>query len=599
MITSGAAALPGADGAPHAPDLPDLDQLRAALRRIELPLPPPRTVREAALRVADLMNSERFAEAGALVERFRRDPADPADQFLLLRTSLRGAQARADGEQIERDAAALLAVLTSSGHSEQAAATTALLREHAALLREHAAAEQPENAGEATACPEMLEVIRTLERAAVPGSSAPHRDGDGDGDGNDDDPRQRLTALLSALDALPVIRDRLLVDPESELRLHLAQALELIGDDAGATSAALDVLEIVDQEEVGADPGRGDPTRAATSAHAVLARTLGPERPVLAAHHALEALAALRETDDPPLRIGLITCLLQALMAAGATAQAGFTAGRLLSLQSTLDQDALRIAPLLAVTAQRLQAGRIDAAWVPLEQARYSARARRDHRSLLEVSRLAASLHERRGEQVGSLRELRSLAAEARWLANDLDTTSAAQDALIRTELDANALAMRRALDLGRMAAVRDAVEAIERRIRRVGRRSRLPAELLWDHRVDARAGLLIAVGAALAAGEPGADEAEYELRLSEARQVVAEAPPGHEARAAYWRTYLEDRHAHLLAERGDQAPAQRAPALRARALRAARRAREGWSELGQVEDVARLDALLARLTAD
>lgn len=620
MITSGAASLPGEAGGPFGPDLPDLDRLRTALRRVELPLPPPRSVRQAAHRVADLINSARFREARALTEQFRRAPADPADRFLLLRTSLRGALAQADGEQIERDAADLLAVLVSSGHREQAAATAAVLRERAGAGRhpipeqspyagQPLDPEQPLTAERPPASPEMLEVTRVLERSALersalPDRSAPH--------GANGDPRQLVAALRSALAALPVVRDRLLVDPERELRLHLAQTLELLGDDAGATSAALDVLEAVDQEEAGTDAGIGDPTRAATAAHAVLARTLGPERPLLAAHHALEALDALRETDDPPLRIDLITCLLQALMAAGATAQATLTAGRLLFLQRTLDQDVLRISPLLAVTAQRLQAERIDAARVPLKQARSIARARRDHRSLLEVSRLAASLHERRGEHADSLRELQSLAGEARWLANDLDTTTAAQDTLIRTELEANALVMRRALDLGRMVVVREAVEAIERRTRAVGRRSHLPAELLWDLRVDARVGLLIAVGAALLQGEPGAEEpgaakagtgdvegaaeVEYELRHRDAAEAVDEAPPGHDARAAYWRTYLEDRHAHLLAERGKHAPAAQVVELRSRALEAAVRAREGWSQLGQGEDVDRLDALLATL---
>ena len=617
MITSGAASLPGEEGGPFGPDLPDLDRLRTALRRVELPLPPPRSVRQAAHRVADLINSARFRESRALTEQFRRAPADPADRFLLLRTSLRGALAQADGEQIERDAADLLAVLESSGHTDQAAATITVLREHRRVGRRPRArrdVELPPTAEQSSASPEMLEVTRALERSALERSALERSvvPGHATLPGESADPRRMMGQLESALAALPTVRHRLLVDPERELRLHLAQMLELLGDDAAATSAALDVLELVDKEQAENSAGMGDPARAATAAHAVLARTLGPVRPLQAAHHALEALDALRETDDPPLRIDLITCLLQALMAAGATAHATLTAGRLLFLQRTLDRDVLRISPLLAVTAQRLQAERIDAAWVPLKQARTLARAHRDHRSLLEVSRLAASLHERRGELADSLRELQSLAAEARWLANDLDTTAAARGALIRTELEANALAMRRALDLGRTAAVRSAVEAIERRTRAVAGRSLLPAELLWDLRVDARVGLLIAVGTVLAQGEPGAEEpgaakagpgdvegaaeVEYELRHRDAAEAVDEAPPGHDARAAYWRTYLEDRHAHLLAERGKHAPAAQVVELRSRALEAAVRAREGWSQLGQGEDVDRLDALLATL---
>src|SRR5699024_11530169 len=106
-----------------------------------------------------------------------------------------------------------------------------------------------------------------------------------------------------------------------------------------------------------ADP-RPHPQRLATAAHAVLARTLGIERPLQAVHHALEALDAMPGIEDPPLRIGRITSLLQALMAAGATREASFTAGRLASLQRTLGRDAPRIAPPLAEPAPRAQAGR-------------------------------------------------------------------------------------------------------------------------------------------------------------------------------------------------------------------------------------------------
>src|SRR5699024_2097524 len=192
------------------------------------------------------------------------------------------------------------------------------------------------------------------------------------------------------------------------------------------------------------------------------------------------ALEAMPEIEDPPLRIGLITALLQALMAVGATAHATFTAGRLLSLQRTLGREELRIAPLLAVTAQRLQAERLDAAWVPLEQARALAREHRDHRSLLEAARLAASLHERAGDHAASLGELQRLAAAARWLVDDLDTPREERSERLRTELSANALAMRRALDLGRPGAVHVAAREIERRTRPDSGWD-LPPELLWD----------------------------------------------------------------------------------------------------------------------
>lgn len=603
-MTSGAASLPDPDGGPAGPDLPALDRLRFALRPAELPLPHPRDVREAAHRVSDLIHSERFREARTLAEQFRDLPAPPVDRFLLLRTALRGALSAFEAEQAERDAADLVSLLHRGGYPAQAAATAAVLLERGPLDRRSrerrpaattraaldeaprsATPDQREQAprgrrrGAAPqAPPEMLVVIRTLEQSALPG---PHGEGV--------DPRRAVARLRAALTALPTVRDLLLVDPERELRLRLAQALEMLDDGVGATTAALDVLELIEQEESESETGIGDPSRAATAAHAVLARTLGLQYPLQAVHHALAALDALHEIEDPPLRIGLITALLQALMAAGATAQASFTAGRLLSLQRTLGRDALRTAPLLAVAAQRLQAERYEAALVPLEQARTIARGLRDHRALLEVSRLAASIYERTGAHAESLRELRRLAFAARWLADDLDTSAAAQEPLIRTELEANALVMRRALDLGRTALVVEAVRAIERRTSQDRGRTPLPEELLWDHRVDARVGLFIAVGTALARGEDGVDEAEYERRRREAMETIDEMPAGHDARARYWAAYLDDRHAHLLAERGQRRPARRA----------ARRAREGWAHLGQEEDVHRVDSLLEQLAAD
>ena len=597
-MTSGAASLPGAGEGPDRVELPDLDRLRVALRPAELPLPSPRDVREAAHRVNDLLHAERYREARALVERFRTVPAAPAERLALLRAALHGAALAAHGEQVEREAAELVALLRRAGCAQQAEAVVTVLLERgpfdhpstrrARAEREAAPSPRGRRRGQAPqASAEMLVVVRALERTALPGPR-----------GTAADPRRDAARLRAALAALPAVRAQLLTDPEPELRLRLAQALEGAGDLAAATTSALDALELLEAAQTATDPltdpltgtlagdPAGDPSRLATAAHAVLARTLRTERPLHAVHHALTALEAMPEIEDPPLRIGLITALLQALMAVGATAHATFTAGRLLSLQRTLGREELRIAPLLAVAAQRLQAERPDAAWVPLEQARTLAAAHRDRRALLEIARLAASLHERTGETASSLRELRILAHQARWLADDLATPAAAQGELIRTELEAHALAMRRALDLGRTDAVTEAVAAIERRTRPTGGRAVLPAELLWDHRVDARVGLFIAVGTALARGEAGADEADYERRRREAMEAIDAMPAGHEARARYWAAYLDDRHAHLLAERGLRTPARRA----------GRRAREGWAHLGQEEDVTRLDALLEHL---
>ncbi|MBB5832703.1 hypothetical protein [Brachybacterium aquaticum] len=616
-MTSGAASLPVAGDDRARADLPDLDALRVALGPAELPLRHPRSVREAALRVSDLIHSGRLREARRLAEEFRDVPAPTEDRYALTRAALRGAlhTGRADG--IQEIAADLVSLLHRAGYSEQAAAVVQVLLERgplssgptgrtraalatgggagvgapgSALVDASAAASRAASAdgvgasagsrrgrrrGEAiTPSAEMLSVVRSLERTALPGDA---------GEGAGIDPRRAAARLRAALAALPAVRDRLLVDPEPELLLRLAQSLEAIGDRAGATTAVLDVLDL--HEDAAADAGEQprDPSRLVIAAHAVLARTLGIEHPVTAVHHAVEALDSLHEIEDPPLRTGLITSLLQALMAAGDTGRASFTAGRLLSLQRTLDSDEQRIAPLLAVAAQRVQAERYDAAWVPLEQARALAHEHRDHRALLEAARLSASIHERRGDLSGSLGELQRLAFQARWLVDDLDTPRPEQALMLRTELEANALALRRALDLGRSGAVHVAAREIERRTR-PDATALLPAEFLWDHLVDARVGVFIAAGEALAQDTDGADEELYERRRREVLEAIGQMPPGHDVRARYWAAYLDDRHAHLLAARDESEAARRA----------ARRARDAYADLGLDGDAARVADLLA-----
>ena len=584
VITPGASSLPGPDSDMVGHDLPDLGRLRAALRPAELPLPHPRSVLEAAHRASDLLHAEHARDAARLVEEFRTAQAPSSHRFHLLRAGLHAALLSADPARIERALTPIVSLLHRQGFTSQAAATVSVLLERWPSERgaPSAAREALSRSGVGRrrgrtpeAPPEMLVVVRALEWPAL---AAPRR--------AVTDPRRDAARLRAALSALPAVREQLLVDPERELRVRLAQALEGAGDPAAATTAALDLLELVDEQQVESEQPVADPLRTVIAAHAVLARTLFRERPLPAVHHALEALESLHDVEDPPLRIGLITSLLQALMAAGATSQASFTAGRLASLQRTLRRDSLRIAPLLAVAAQRVQAERYDAAQVPLEQARAIAREQRDHHALMEASRLAASIHERRGDHASSLVELRQMASHARWLADDLETPTSAQGELIRTELEANALMMRRALDLGRLDPVTAAVRAIERRTRQGGAGAGLPAEFLWDHRVDARVGLFIATGDAHAREVPGVSAEDCELRRREAMQAIDEMPAGHDQRARYWATYLDDRHAHLLAARGETG----------RAKKAARRAREGWQRLGMEEDAARVAALQAAL---
>src|SRR5699024_2819834 len=83
----------------------------------------------------------------------------------------------------------------------------------------------------------------------------------------------------AALTALPAVREKLLTDPEQELRLRLAQALEAAGDPAAATTAALDALELMTDRAVDLAGPRTHPPRLAAAARAVLARTAAVERP--------------------------------------------------------------------------------------------------------------------------------------------------------------------------------------------------------------------------------------------------------------------------------------------------------------------------------
>ena len=611
MIDSGASSLPDSGRRRDQAGLPNLEELRVALRPPGVPLPAPRDVLEAAHRVSDLVHAERYREARALAAAFREVPAPAADRLALLRAVRQGAVLADDAEQLEATATDIVSVLHRGGHREQAAATVTVLLEREARHGLPAPAPGDASSGsdstssgsasrdpsgghrapgprrgrrrgeQVTASPELLVLVRALEQTTLPGADGAR--------GGTVDPRRAVARLRSALSALPSVRQQVLGDPETALRLHLAQALEATGDPEGATTQALDVLDTIAQQEAEVQQPRRDPQRTATAAHAVLARTLSPTHPLEAAHHALEALGALAEIDDPSLRIGLITQLLQALMAAGATEQASFTSGRLASLQRTLQRETLRIGPLLAIAAQRMHAERYDAAWPPLERARRIAREHRDHRSALEASRLAASIHERTGDHPAALAELRRLAHEARWLADDLATSAPERAEMVATQLSAHALALRRALDLGRTAIVREAATAIERRARPEGGRPLLPAELLWDHRVDARVGLFLAIGEALRREEEGVDAAAYEQHRRDAMQLIGQVPAGHDERALSWAAYVDDRHAQMLADRGETRPARRA----------ARRARDGWARLGRDEDIERAEALLSRLGAD
>ncbi|UVY84296.1 hypothetical protein NLU66_01475 [Brachybacterium sp. NBEC-018] len=607
MIVPGASSLPETGGRDDQVGLPDPEELRVALRPPELPLPAPRTPLELAQRVSDLTHAERYREAVALAATPLPDggSSSPAADHAVLASARLAALARVGtDEEVAAAVGDLLRAQRRAGYAAQAAATAQVLLERGVLrepadggARSGGSLSDGSRAGRrraapATVTPELLAVVRELDvphrraRGAV-GPASADLAGPAGPAATATDPRRRIRVLRAALDALPAARADLLGAPEPLLRLRLAQALEAAGLTDSATTAALDALELL--EEVDADPEaeasrRADPHRVRIAAHAVLARTLRASHPLAAVRHALDALGVMRRVEDAPLRVGLVTDLLEALTAAGLERDASFAAGRLASLQRSLRRDELRTGPLLAVAGQRIRVGRADEAREALEEVRRIAREHRDRSTDLEAARLLATLYEREGDLRGSLLQLRRVAADARWLSDDLATPAPRRGPFLRIELEALALVLRRAMDLGETPTARAAARAIERRTRPDGGRLLLPSALLWDHRVDARVGELVAVAAA----EPDAEELP-EL-LDGAREVIGLAPGGHEERALYWRAYLDEQHALLLERRGE----------REAALAAALQAQAQWrNQDAEADDLERIDALVARLSAE
>lgn len=594
--------VPDATGPGLADDaarVPSLAEVRSALRSPEVPLPAPRSVPEAAHRVRDLVHAERFFEARYVAESFAEVPAPPEERAALLQARLAALAASGQVDGWADAAAELVGLLHRSGHAAHAAATAQQVAEELAEARRRDASrrEGDRDASRSDAArldgsvgpvdprpgrrrgsapevsAELLRVVRALEEVPL---------------GPDASPQQEVRTLRRALEALPRVREQLLGDPvvtEMTLRVRWAQALEGAGDRTAATRQALDVLEL---SRVGELEGRAllDPQRAATAAHAVLARTLADQRPLEAVRHALEALRSLRHVDDPVLRIGIVTDLLRALMRAELADHASFVSGRLAALQRSIQRDAHRVQPLLAVATQRIVAQRFEAAAVPLAEVRRIAQEGRDRRADLEASRLFARIHQLTGSAQEAMVELRRVAADARWLADDLATSGPERARRIQEELQAQALVLRHAVDLGDRRVADAAAAAMERRTRPGAAPAQLPEALMWDYRVDARVGRVIAAGVALARGDADMREETYEERRREAQRVIAEVPDGHEERARYWAAYLDDRHAAMLAARGEAG----------RALRAARRALSGWEHLGRSADAERLRTQIAQL---
>lgn len=567
--------LPGA-----GTQVPTPQRLREALRAPETPLPFPASTAAAAQRMRDLIHAEQYGQARYILRTFQRRPATHSETLSLLRAAALLAMRTDDPQGAGEVFAAIVETLVLAGHPVQARAVAQVLgsrmdaRSQARSSRATAsAAPSSPHAGRRRGSDPQLSaaLLAVVEAMEVP--LDPHGDA-----------RADMVRARRALEALPEVRELLAEDVEPQLTMRLAWTCEAAGQLDEAMRRALDVLDLVSAREAEGTECL-DTERAATSARALLARALRERAPLEAVEHALGALESLKEVEDPPLRVGLATDLLRALMAARLEDYASFTAGRLISLQRALRRDAHRIAPLLAVGAQRVAARRFDAAMPALTEAQRLAWEARDRSASLETARLLAQIHQENGDLAAALPQLRRVAADAGWIADDLLTSAAERTRRIRDELNANALVLRFALELEERRIADGAARAIIRRTRPGEMRIQLSPALLWDHEVDARVGRLLAAGIGLARHEEDVTLEDYDRCRREAQAAIDEVPDGHEARAQYWGAYLQDRHARMLAARGDEK----------RAVRAGRRARSAWEAIGLDEEAVQMDTDLER----
>lgn len=580
MTVEGEAPAPGRRTGGHrgrgaaredgAVPLPTVAELRAVLRPPRLPLPTPRTAREAAHRVEDCLAAGRPDAALRVAIAGAGEPGSLADRLQLLALHADALDASGEAERARQVREEAVALLAGAGFTAQARASARSLRADAARSAAAepaggravdpgggAAAGVPAVAAESAASGrtgrrrapllEMLtaeepddaeEIIGVVLRGmAVPAilqdaSATP---------AERDELERREGALIGALEACTAVPELILGDPLPLLRVRYAQlllatdrpeeaavqadgVLHRLGIPAGAGSGS--TREAGTSEAPGASaaspspaPGASAPSpapasdlhRAGTQAREVLARAPRRSDPHRAARHAVDALADLLDVDVPARRVAVMTDLLRDLLAAGAEREAAVTADRLDSLQRTLRRSEDRTQALLAVAEQRIRAGRDKNALVPLLEVQRIAARRFDHRAGLAAARMLADAHRRAGRIPEALADLRRAAGKAFALTEDLAAPPSERARHLRAELSARAGILELALEAGDLASAREEAKRVLKRTAPTGGRPVLPAAVLWERAVDARLVLLEAAGREAAARTSAEGDSEGE----------------------------------------------------------------------------------------
>ncbi|MCS6711588.1 hypothetical protein JSY14_05940 [Brachybacterium sp. EF45031] len=601
------------------------EDLRLALRPAQLPLPFPRGPLGVAQRLRDLLGAGRPERALAMLHRTAQVQGTPAEEVALW--SARGLvlDAADRPERAVEARAALLRAWQELGAADLAAALGGVYLDGLTAAPQSegrdpstdrggwrgraetdAASARGRRRGQVAISEDLRILARGLVEPFIRERLGPPVEA------------VRLEAALAALDRLRAGAAAAVPGvSEAVLRARSAQVLLALGRDADAARQALDALEVLEQEvdaaEADGHPETLAPTlavRPALAARAVLARALLHDQPLAAAEQAVRALTAMGDVDNPTVRVALIDDLVTALMAAGRVSQATYAAGRLASLQRTLPREQDRTGALLTVAAQRLSVGRIEAADGALREVQRILREHPDRRTALTSARLTASARQQQRRPAEAAAAHREAARQARRLVDDLSTPVAERPGLFRLELGEESMALRQALDAQEWGRAERSAALILRRADPATGPGLLEAGQVWEHRVDAEVGAMLAAGlhaaglhaeglhaAADDAGGPADLEreprltarGEYGRRRLAALRLIDAVPAGQEQRAQYWSAYVDDRHAEML-ERFDE---------RARALRAARRARDAWVALGADADAARMTALMQRLQAE